>query len=136
MLARSGSAVNVRGAGPVVGEWDRLSLESAIFNVVANAIKYGDGKPIEIDVEVQPDGARLVVADHGIGIPVDEQERIFHRFERAVPQQHFGGFGLGLWVARKIIEGHGGTIAVASTHGSGSTFTAMLPLAKAEARAG
>jgi signal transduction histidine kinase len=136
LIARSGSAVHVRGAGPVVGEWDRLTLESAIFNVVANAIKYGEGKPIEIDVELQADRARLVVADHGVGIPVDEQERIFLRFERAVPPQHFGGFGLGLWVARKIIEGHGGSISVASTHGSGSTFTAFLPLAKAEARAG
>jgi signal transduction histidine kinase len=130
LLARSGSKLEVRGGSPVIGEWDPLKLESMIFNLVSNAIKYGDSKAIEIDVGVRDDQACLIVTDHGVGIPVDEQERIFRRFERAVPEQHFGGFGLGLWVAREIIEAHGGTIAVASSPGKGSTFTVLLPLSR------
>jgi signal transduction histidine kinase len=135
-LARSGSTVELSAHGPVIGEWDCLTLESAVFNLVANAITYGAGKPIEIDVAVEDDRARLVVTDHGIGIPVEQQERIFRRFERAVPEQHFGGFGLGLWVARTILEGHGGTLTVASELGAGSTFTVLLPLARKEAAVG
>jgi signal transduction histidine kinase len=129
LLARSGSILNLRAAGPVVGKWDPIRLKSVIFSLVSNAVKYGEGKPIEIDLDIQADQARLVVVDHGLGIAVEEQERIFRRFERAVPQQHFGGFGLGLWVAHQIIEAHRGTITVASKPGSGSTFTVLLPLA-------
>ena len=129
LLARSGSVLNLRAAEPVVGKWDPIRLKSVIFSLVSNAVKYGEGKPIEIDLDIQADQARLVVVDHGLGIAVEEQERIFRRFERAVPQQHFGGFGLGLWVAHQIIEAHRGTITVASKPGSGSTFTVLLPLA-------
>jgi signal transduction histidine kinase len=130
LLARSGSMLNIRADAPVVGEWDPIRLKSVIFSVVSNAIKYGNGKPIEIDLDVRGDQARMVVIDHGIGISVEEQERIFHCFERAVPQQHFGGFGLGLWIAREIIVAHGGTITVASKPELGSTFTIRLPLAR------
>jgi signal transduction histidine kinase len=128
LFARSGSILNLRAAGPVVGKWDPIRLKSVIFSLVSNAAKYGEGKPIEIDLDIQADQARLVVVDYGLGIAVEEQERIFRRFERAVPQQHFGGFGLGLWVARQIIEAHRGSITVASKPGSGSTFTVLLPL--------
>jgi len=68
------------------------------------------------------------VTDHGIGIPPSEQQRIFERFERAVPSQHYGGFGLGLWITRQIVEAHGGSIRVASTVGQGSTFMLELPV--------
>jgi signal transduction histidine kinase len=134
-LARSGSSLDVRSGSPVIGKWDHLALESAMFNLVSNAIQYGQGKPITIDLNVQADQARLVITDHGIGISTEVQERIFRRFERAVPQEHFGGFGLGLWVAREIIEAHGGTITVESERGLGSTFTILLPLSRKERRA-
>ncbi|ATB39460.1 PAS domain-containing sensor histidine kinase [Cystobacter fuscus] len=67
--------------------------------------------------------ARLVVRDHGIGISERDQERIFDRFERAVSSQHYGGFGLGLWISRQIAEGLGGSIQH-EVLGQGETQTA------------
>jgi signal transduction histidine kinase len=129
LLARSGSKLEVRSGAPILGNWERLTLDTAIFNLVSNAVQYGQGKPITIDVDVQADRARLVVADHGIGISRELQESIF---QSTAPHEHFGRFGLGLWVAHEIIEAHGGTISVASERGPGSTFTVLLPLARKE----
>jgi signal transduction histidine kinase len=70
---------------------------------------------------------RLSVRDQGIGIPIEEQSRIFERFHRAVSGRHYGGLGLGLWLVRQIAEAHGGTIGVASELGEGATFTMELP---------
>jgi signal transduction histidine kinase len=69
----------------------------------------------------------VVVADHGIGIAPEDVERIFHRYEQAISSRAFGGLGLGLYIARQIIEAHGGTIRVESQFGAGSTFTVDLP---------
>ena len=71
--------------------------------------------------------ASLSVRDHGIGIAPEARERIFERFERLVSVRHFGGFGLGLWIVRKIVEAHGGRIEVWSEPGEGSRFTIQLP---------
>jgi signal transduction histidine kinase len=115
-------------AGEVVGLWDRVRLESVIGNLVSNAVKFGEGKPIRISVSSDDSMARIVVSDHGIGIRADEQARIFEKFERAVSERHYGGFGLGLWIVRQIVEAHGGRIRVASEAGQGSTFVVELPL--------
>ncbi|HYG68101.1 MAG TPA: sensor histidine kinase, partial [Anaeromyxobacteraceae bacterium] len=74
-----------------------------------------------------PANARLTVADRGIGIAREEQERVFDRFERAVPSEHFGGLGLGLYIARQIVAAHGGEIRVESEPGIGATFTVQVP---------
>ena len=66
------------------------------------------------------------VRDRGIGISAADQERIFGRFERAVSKRHYGGFGLGLWIAREIVEALGGAVRVESEPGLGSTFTVEL----------
>jgi signal transduction histidine kinase len=127
--ARAGCALQVEIREPARGQWDRLRLEQVVTNLLGNALKYGAGAPVELRVEAGDGQARLVVRDHGIGIPREAQERIFQRFERAVPSHHFGGLGLGLYIVRYIIEAHGGTIGVESTPGQGSTFTVTLPLA-------
>jgi two-component system sensor histidine kinase EvgS len=132
LLARSGSILNMRAGAPVVGEWDSLRLKSVIFTLVSNAIKYGEGKPIDIDIDVLDDQARLAVIDRGVGIPPAERERILRRFEIAVPRQHFSGLVLSLWIAQEIVVAHGGTITVASEPGSGSTFTVLVPLGREE----
>ena len=69
----------------------------------------------------------LRVRDHGIGIDPADQARVFERFERAVSRRQYGGFGLGLWIARKIVEAHGGSISLMSEPGAGCTFSVELP---------
>jgi signal transduction histidine kinase len=69
------------------------------------------------------------VRDHGIGIELAQQQAIFERFQRAVSERHYGGLGLGLYICRRIIEAHGGSIRVDSQPGAGATFTVELPLA-------
>ncbi len=129
LFERSGSRVAFSASEGVVGEWDRLRLETVVANLLSNALKFGDGKPVEIAVSRTPDRATLTVRDRGIGISAGDQRRIFERFERAVSVRHFGGFGVGLWVARQAVEAHGGTIRVRSRAGGGSEFVIELPLA-------
>jgi signal transduction histidine kinase len=126
-LRESGSSLEVAAPAPVRGRWDRMRVDTIVTNLLSNAIKYGEGKPIAVRVEGDAAGARLVVKDHGIGIAPADQARIFERFERAVPEQHYGGFGVGLWVARLVAEAHGGRIGVESSPGQGSTFSLELP---------
>lgn len=127
-IRRSGSEVAVAVPSPVVGTWDRGRLETVVTNLVSNAVKFGNGKPIEISIRATANRAVLAVRDQGIGVSAEDQKRIFERFERAVSQRHFGGFGLGLWVAREAVEAHGGTIRVQTRAGAGSEFTVELPL--------
>jgi signal transduction histidine kinase len=126
--AEAETPLHVDAASPARGSWDRMRLDAMVTNLVANALKYGCGRPIEISVRELGDGAvGLTVRDHGIGIAAADQARIFERFERAVPDRYYGGFGLGLWVARLVVEEHGGKIRVASAPGEGSMFDVELP---------
>ncbi|MFT3766826.1 MAG: HAMP domain-containing sensor histidine kinase [Minicystis sp.] len=112
---------------PIVGRWDRLHLEQVVGNLLANAIKYGAGAPVVIEVEAAGPRARIVVRDHGVGIAPEDQDRIFKRFARATHARTFQGLGLGLWIVRQIVEASGGTITVESRPGAGATFTVDLP---------
>ena len=127
MLERSGSTVTVEAPGAVRGTWDRLRLDQVLVNLMANAIKYGAGRPIVVRVRSGEGVVCVDVIDRGIGIAPADQARIFDRFERAVSVRHYGGFGLGLWIVRQLVEALGGSIRVASELGEGSTFTVELP---------
>ena len=111
----------------VILQCDVERIEQVVVNVLANAIKYGERKPIDISLDSVDGGVRLVITDHGIGIAKEDVDRIFRRFERAAPFRHYGGLGLGLYVSRNIVEAHGGTIDVRSHAGAGSTFTLVFP---------
>ena len=79
----------------VVGNWDRERLDHLVTNLVLNAIKFGQGKPVRVKVSREGQRAVLAVRDQGIGIAAKDQKRIFERFERAVSSTAYGGFGLG-----------------------------------------
>jgi signal transduction histidine kinase len=110
-----------------VGAWDASRLDQVITNLLSNAIKYGAGKPVEITVDVTGDRAVLAVHDYGLGIPTEDQDRIFRRFERAASSRNYAGIGLGLWIVKQIVEALGGTVSVDSRPELGATFTVDLP---------
>lgn len=123
------------GAGNLEGHWDPTRLDQVLTNLISNALKYGAGHPIEIRAERQEDDVVFEVRDHGIGIAAADQQRIFSRFERAVPDRNFGGFGLGLWICRELVGAMGGSISVASSEGQGATFRVALPVGSEKAPA-
>ncbi|MHB1415282.1 MAG: PAS domain-containing sensor histidine kinase, partial [Chloroflexota bacterium] len=110
---------------------DSERLERAVMNLVTNALKYSpEGTPVSVKV-VQRDGQAVVsVSDQGSGIPPEDLPHLFERYYRARNERRAEGLGLGLYIARLIIEAHGGRIWVESTPGQGSTFSFTVPLAK------
>ncbi|RJS21321.1 protein kinase [Corallococcus sp. H22C18031201] len=133
-FARVGSRL-VLHTVPCPGQWDGPRLEQVLTNLLTNALKFGAGRPIEVTVEAEPGLARLTVRDHGIGIDRERQPRLFERYGRGVSASHYGGLGLGLYLSRKVVEAHGGSIHVHSQPGAGATFTVELPRATQRARA-
>lgn len=129
--SRVGSELSVFASGPVIGDWDRSRLEQLVTNLLTNALKFGEGKPIDVEVSGGQASAVLTVRDRGIGIPAERLPRIFERFERAVTARQYGGLGLGLFIVRSIVEAMGGTVRVESEPGAGSTFVVELPYEEA-----
>jgi signal transduction histidine kinase len=123
-----GSPLEVAADGPVRCSFDAARMEQVISNLVSNAIKYGRGHPVRIAARLDGDHARVDVEDRGIGIAPTDLERIFGRFERAVSGRQYAGLGLGLWIVRRLVDAHGGTVRVRSALGQGSTFTVELPV--------
>ncbi len=124
---RAGCTLVLRASDGVIGFWDRLRLDQVLSNLVANAMKFGGGAPIELSVASRAENAVMTVTDHGIGIHDGDQRRIFNRFERVVSGKAYPGMGLGLWITREIVEAHGGKIGVESRPGAGARFEVTLP---------
>ncbi len=122
-------AVDANGAPRIVG--DESKLRQVLANLVDNAVKYSpDGGRVEIRLSRDNGRCLIAVADEGLGIPADEQDRIFEKFYRLDPQQTHGvgGSGLGLYICRELVERMSGTLTVVSEPGRGSTFMVELPL--------
>ncbi|QSQ24466.1 HAMP domain-containing protein [Pyxidicoccus parkwayensis] len=124
----SQTVISLEVEQPVVGRWDPARLDQVLSNLLGNALKYGAGRPIEVGVGQRDGTAWLSVRDHGVGIAEEDQARIFDRFERAVSVRHYGGLGLGLYIAQSIAASHGGRIRVESQQGAGATFIVELPV--------
>ena len=128
-LTRAGCELRLDADTPVLVHGDSTELEVVVSNLLDNAMKFGAGRPVEVAVDA-PDGqARVVIRDRGIGISDEQRERLFGRFERGVSMKHFGGLGLGLHIASRIVEAHGGTLRASSRAGEGATLTVELPRA-------
>lgn len=126
-LDKAGCAVALDAPASLVGRWDRTRMQQLVTNLLANASRFGKGRPIEVRAGSEGDLVTVSVRDHGIGIAREDQARIFGRFERAVSPRHFGGLGLGLYVSAQVARAHGGTLSVESEPGEGATFTLRLP---------
>ncbi|WNG55879.1 HAMP domain-containing protein [Archangium gephyra] len=123
-----GADLRLEACASATGHFDRRQLEQLLTNLVLNAIKYGQGKPVTVRVEATAGEALISVRDEGIGMKPEDVERVFGRYERASSTRHYGGFGLGLYIARAAARVHGGHIRVESEPGHGSCFTVALPL--------
>ncbi|WP_245682866.1 PAS domain-containing sensor histidine kinase [Archangium gephyra] len=134
LLRHCGSEVRLQLRGPYTARVDPMRLEQILTNLLSNAAKYGQGKPIDVSIEGDEGEYLVRVRDRGIGIAPEDQERIFERFERAVSERHYGGLGLGLWISRRIAMRFGGTLTVRSRLGEGSTFELRLPRFPSETR--
>jgi signal transduction histidine kinase len=123
-------ALDVPERAVVNGDRDRL--EQVLTNLLSNAMRYSpEGGRIDVTVQAHPEWVQMAVRDRGLGVPKDQQNRIFDRFAR-VDAENGAGIGLGLSIAKAIVEQHGGRIWVESSGkpGEGSTFLVRLPLGK------
>ena len=117
----------------VMGDRDRL--EQVLVNLLENAQKYSPAEePVTVLLEQGEDSVSLRVQDHGIGIPLEDQDKIFQRFHRAqnVSHRNFAGLGLGLFISESVMRLHEGSLSVTSSVGMGSTFFARMPSMPAE----
>lgn len=116
----------------VVGSWDEFRIEQVVINLLTNAFRYGCSKPVEISLVKRDQVAEICVRDHGIGIAKDAQQKIFEKFERLEAKNIREGLGMGLYIAKQLVNAHDGDIVVRSVPGEGAAFRVTLPL-RAEA---
>jgi signal transduction histidine kinase len=124
----AGCELRFDAPAPVLGRWDRRRIEQALTNLLSNALKYGAGKPIDVNIRRYEREVHVVVRDHGLGMAPEVAGKIFQRFGRGGSIWHQGGLGLGLYLSRDAIEAHGGTIRFESRPGDGCTFVVSLPV--------
>lgn len=127
-MEASGCTLLFQRPEPIVGVWDEFRIEQVLANLLTNAMRYGAGKPVQINVSATAATACIEVRDQGIGISQKSLERIFCQFERAEGSESSAGLGLGLFIAEQIIKAHSGRIQVESEEGQGALFRVLLPL--------
>jgi signal transduction histidine kinase len=126
-ISSAQASISVEAPLPVVGDWDPDRLEQVLTNLLTNAARYGQGKPVRVSVHREETEGVMEVADQGQGIAPEDQQRVFGKFERAVNRNEVSGLGLGLFIVQNIVELHGGSVGLKSSVGQGSVFTVRLP---------
>lgn len=129
-MNRTGSKVTVNLSPDVYGNWDPIRIGQVISNLINNALKYGEGNPIEIATSKTSSVAVFSIKDLGLGIPKEEREQVFEKFRRSTRSSGMQGLGLGLFISRGIVSAHGGKISHQENLPRGSIFTVELPLEK------
>lgn len=131
-LQSNGYRLTFSFKSPVIGNWDKSRIEQAVINLISNAIKYGNGQPIDISVSKRGDLGFFTIRDRGEGIEKKEIKNLFGLFTRvqngngeSPPQS---GLGVGLFVTHQIVKAHGGKIKISSRSLRGTSFTLELPL--------
>lgn len=127
-LLQNGQKITVKSEKNISIYADKLRLEQVLTNLISNAIKYGNTKPINVEVSQRNGSGTISIEDHGIGIAPDKKKMIFARFKRAVTSPRYEGLGVGLYIAQQIVLAHDGSIAVESRPGKGTTFVVKLPV--------
>ena len=126
-----GDRFDLVASRPVEGSWDAASLQRALENLCHNAVKYGSPHA-RIGVYLGVAGGEVEIAVHNEGEPIDpeDQQRLFRTFQRTASARssRSGGWGIGLTLVKGVAEAHGGSVAVQSAHGAGTTFTLRIPL--------
>jgi light-regulated signal transduction histidine kinase (bacteriophytochrome) len=130
-LAQERGIALVKGGAPTVQVLgDRGRIQQVLSNIVGNAVKFTPGPgSVRIDAHAEDAAVRFSVSDTGPGIDPAERARIFNRYERSRDPKRKGGTGLGLYIAKGIVEAHGGCIGVEGAEGGGSTFSFTIPRA-------
>lgn len=128
LIDKAAVDVQVHLEGDLAGNWDRQRMVQVLTNLLSNALKYGEGRPVCVRAEPRGDLVRISVLDEGPGIRPEDRERIFEPFERARARSGVAGLGLGLYIAKRLVLAHGGRLwAQARPAGTGSEFVLELP---------
>lgn len=127
LLHEAGSELHFDRPEAFNGVWDRFRMEQVVTNLLTNAARYGEGKPVTVKCVCASDSVTISVKDEGRGISEEDIQRIFQKFERAavVPEQR--GLGLGLFIVQELVSMHGGQVEVRSCLNEGSEFRIILP---------
>ena len=126
-FTHTGSQIELHVEGPAPVQMDEFRIEQVLVNLLTNALRYGEGKPVSVQVQVLDDVVRAEVRDQGLGISEADQRRVFEQFERVSGTHVAQGLGLGLFISEQIVQAHGGRIELSSSLGEGSCFSVVLP---------
>jgi len=132
-FAKVGTTLTAEIEPGIVGVVDRMRIEQVLDNLLVNAIRYAPGAPVTLRLSATDQLATIAVKDQGQGISPDRQAEVFRPFEQAASSGVARGLGLGLYIAREIALGHGGTIRIESNAGQGAHFFVDVPISGKEA---
>ena len=126
---RMGVEIRLRGRSPALAECDPRRIQRIVRNLLTNAIKYGEGRPVDVRVAANQQAVAIAVRDHGIGFLASQSEQVFHRFWRADPSRtrSLGGTGLGLAISQEDAQLHRGWLEAWGRPGRGALFRLTLP---------